>query len=181
VELSLDRVLWIPAGQPWQKKRPMTDAVHREAMVRLAIAGEPRFALDDREMRRSGPSFTLDTVRELQAEQPEARCFLLIGQDQYAALHTWAGWTELVQRVVLAVANRPGDMPPVHADVLRHPHQVVPLPMLDIAATQIRQRVAAGEGINHLVPPEVARYIDQQGLYRPAQHGLAGADPDRRN
>ena len=166
-ELRLDRVLWIPAGRPWQKSRPMTPAVHREAMLALAIAGEPRFVLDRREIEREGPSYTLDTVRELRAEQPGAELFLLIGQDQYAGLHTWAGWRELLQIAVLAVANRPGALPAVHPDVLHHPHQVVPLPMLDIAATDIRQRVARGEPIDHLVPPEVARYIERQGLYAP--------------
>jgi nicotinate-nucleotide adenylyltransferase len=167
-DLQLDRVLWIPAGQPWQKMRPMSAAVHREAMLRLAIAAEPRFELDRRELQRTGPSYTLDTVRELQAEYPGAQLVLLIGQDQYAGLHTWADWPELLQRVTLAVANRPGTLPPVHPDVLRHPHQVVPLPMLDIAATEIRARVSRGEGIDHLVPPEVARYIDQQRLYASA-------------
>ncbi len=168
--LQLDRVLWIPAGQPWQKARGMTAAAHREAMVRLAIAHEPRFVLDDRELRRPGPTYTIDTVRELQAEQPDARLHLLIGQDQYAGLHTWVGWQELLQRVVLAVANRPDAQPAAHPEVLRLPHHVVPLPLLEIAATDVRQRVAHGEGIDHLVPPEVARYIDQQGLYRPAHH-----------
>ena len=166
-ELHLDRVLWIPAGQPWQKQRRLSPAADREAMLRLAIAGEPRFALDRRELLRQGPSYTLDTVRELQAEQPGAQLVLLIGQDQYAGLHTWAGWQELLQRVTLAVANRPGPLPAVDAEVLRQPHRVLPLPMLDIAATDIRARVARGERIDHLVPPEVARYIDQHGLYRP--------------
>ncbi len=167
-ELRLDRVLWIPAGQQPQKAGRLSPAADREAMLRLAIAGEPRFVLDRRELLRAGPSYTLDTVRELQAEQPAATLFLLIGQDQYAGLHTWAGWRELLQRVVLAVANRPGAAPTVDADVLRHPHQVVPLAMLDIAATDIRARAAQGQGIDHLVPPEVARYIERHGLYRPA-------------
>ena len=179
--LQLDRVLWIVAGQPWQKSRMLSDAPHREAMVRLAIADQPRFVLDRRELQRQGPTYTLDTVRELQAEQPQAQLFLLIGQDQYAGLHTWAGWTELLQRVVLAVANRPGPQPLVNPEVQQHAHQVVPLPMFDIAATDIRQRVARGEPIAHLVPPEVARYIDHQGLFRPAPQGLAGADPGRRS
>jgi nicotinate-nucleotide adenylyltransferase len=169
--LHLDEVRWIPAGQPWQKARDMTAAVHREAMLRLAIAHQPGFVLDRIEILREGPSYTLDTVRALAAAQPGTEWFLLIGQDQYAGLHTWADWPELLQRVVLAVANRPGDLPPVHPDVLRRPHQVVPLPMLDITATDIRSRLARGEGVGHLVPPEVARYIDQQGLYRPENPG----------
>jgi nicotinate-nucleotide adenylyltransferase len=167
-DLQLDRVVWIPAGQPWQKARTLSAAVHREAMVRLAIADEPRFVLDRREIERCGPTFTVDTVREIQAEQPDARLVLLIGQDQYIGLPTWAGWQDLLQRVVLAVARRPGVQQAVPPEVQRQPHQVVPLPMMDISATDIRQRVARGQGIAHLVPAEVARYIDQQRLYRPA-------------
>ena len=165
-ELVLDRVLWIPAGQPWQKARTLTPAVHREAMLRLATADEPRFVIDRRELDRAGPTYTVDTVRELRAEHPDATLFLIIGQDQYAGFHTWQGWPEILQQVVLAVANRPGAAPAVDPAVLRHRHQVVPLPMRDIAATDIRARVAAGLPITHLVPPEVARYIDLHGLYR---------------
>ena len=166
-ELQLDRLLWIPAGQPWQKARTLSPAADREAMLRLAIADEPRFALDRRELLRQGPSYTLDTVRELQTEMPGAQLVLLIGQDQYAGLHTWAGWQDLLARVTLAVANRPGPLLAVDPEVQRHPHRALPLPLQDIAATDIRARVARGERIGHLVPPEVARYIDQHGLYRP--------------
>jgi nicotinate-nucleotide adenylyltransferase len=163
--LQLDELRWVPAGQPWQKARAMTPAVHREAMVRLVIAGEPRCVLDRIEIEREGPSYTLDTVRAVQAQHPGSECFLLIGADQYANLHTWHGWQELLGRVVLAVANRPGVMPPVHPEVQRHPHRSVPLPMLDISSTDIRERVARGEPIDPLVPPEVARYIAFHGLY----------------
>lgn len=164
-ELRLDRVLWLPAGQPWQKAGPLTPALHREAMLRLATAGEPRFVIDRRELERAGPSYTVDTVRELRAEHPDAQLFLIIGQDQYAGFHTWQGWPDILQQVVLAVANRPGAAPAADPAVQRHRHQVVPLPMHDIAATDIRQRVSRGEGIDHLVPTEVARYIDLHGLY----------------
>jgi nicotinate-nucleotide adenylyltransferase len=131
----------------------------------LTIAGEPRFAIDRREIERQGPSYTLDTVREIGAEQPGAEFFLIIGQDQYAGLHTWHGWQELLGRVVLAVANRPGVTARVHADVIRHPHRVVPLAMLDIAATDVRAKVARGEALTGLVPVAVERYIDQHHLY----------------
>jgi nicotinate-nucleotide adenylyltransferase len=167
--LALDQVRWVPAGQPWQKvtvgTRPMTPASHREAMVRAVIGGEPRFVLDRIEIERQSASYTLDTVRHVQATFPGSACFLLIGADQYANLHTWHGWQELLGRVVLAVANRPGLMPPVHPDVLRHPHRSVPLPMLDISSTDIRRRVARGEAIDQLVPPDVASYIARHGLY----------------
>jgi nicotinate-nucleotide adenylyltransferase len=165
-ELSLDEVRWIPAGRPWQKARQLAEPAHREAMVRLAIAGEPRFKLERCELDRSGASYTLDTVRELQAAEPDAEWYLIIGQDQYAGLHTWLGWQNLLGRVTLAVAGRPGAVAQVHADVQAAPHRPVALPMMDVSSTQIRQRLAENQGIDDLVPPEVARYIDRNGLYR---------------
>jgi nicotinate-nucleotide adenylyltransferase len=166
LELRLDEMRWIPTGQPWQKSRTITPAAHREAMVRIAMDGEPRFVLERRELERNGPSYTLDTVRELQAATPRATWFLVIGQDQYAGLHTWREWQDLLGRVTLAVANRPGVPPKVDAQVLRFTHGTVPLPMMDISSTDIRARVAEGLGIADLVPAGVARYIDQHRLYR---------------
>jgi nicotinate-nucleotide adenylyltransferase len=163
---QLDVLHWIPAGQPWQKARTISAAVHREAMVRAAIDGEPRFVLNRIELDRPGPSFTLDTVRALRLQHAQAELFLIVGADQYAGLHTWRDWQDLLGLVTLAVANRPGPMPPVNAEVLRTPHRVVPLPMLDISATDIRARVARGLPIDALVPPAVARYIQQHSLYR---------------
>ena len=164
--LGLDQLRLIPAGQPWQKARTVTPAAQREAMVRAAIGDEPRFVLDRIELERHGPSYTLDTVRALRAQQPQAAFFLVIGADQYAGLHTWRDWQELLGLVTLAVANRPGAVPPVDAQVLRFPHRVVPLPMLDISATEIRARVARGLPIDTLVPAAVAGYIELHALYR---------------
>lgn len=165
-ELRLDELRWVPTGQPWQKARSITPAAHREAMVRLAMGDEPRFVLERCELERNGPSYTLDTVRELQAQTPGATWFLVIGQDQYAGLHTWKDWQELLGRVTLAVANRPGFAPQPDPQVLRFSHTAVPLPMMAISSTEIRRRVAAGEGIAELVPAGVARYIEQNRLYR---------------
>ena len=163
--LQLDELRWIPAGQPWQKQRSISAAHHREAMLRLAIVGEPRYALDRIELERQGPSYTLDTVRALQAARPGQQWFLIIGADQYAGLHTWQDWRTLLSLVTLAVAARPGPTPPVHAEVAALAHKVVPLAMMDISSTDIRARVAAGLPVSHLVPEAVAGYIDQQGLY----------------
>jgi nicotinate-nucleotide adenylyltransferase len=165
-ELKLDELRWVPAGQPWQKARELAAPQHREAMVRLAMQGEPHFVLDRCELQRKGPSFTLDTVREMQARQPGHEWFLILGQDQYAGLHTWRDWRELLGRVTLAIANRPGVTPQAHPDVERAPHEVVALPMMDISSTAIRERIARGEGVADLVPAAVARYIDQHHLYR---------------
>lgn len=166
--LSLDEVRWVPAGQPWQKPGALTPAEHREAMLRLAIAGESRFVLDRIELEREGPSYTIDTVRALQSVRPDAACFLIIGGDQFARLHTWRDWPELLQRVTLAVAERPGTPTQAHPEVERAARQRVPLPPVDLSSTDIRRRVAAGLEITQLVPPEVARYIDLHRLYAAA-------------
>ena len=163
--LALQEVRWVPAGQPWQKTG-VSAAQHREAMVRLAIDGEPGFVLDRCELDRGGPTYTIDTVRALAAADPGAQWFLILGADQYAGLHTWKDWRELLARVTLAVANRPGPQKGPDAEVLRHPHRAVPLPMLDISSTDIRLRARAGQDISQLVPPAVARYIDSHALYR---------------
>ena len=171
-ELALDELCWVPAGQPWQKARELTPAVHREAMVRLAIAGEPRFTLARCELERDGPSFTVDTVRLLQAARPGVRWYLLIGQDQYATLHTWHGWQDLLGLVTVAVANRPDAPLAADPQVLRAPHEAVALPMMDVSSTDIRLRIASGERIDDLVPETVARYIELHGLYRNTPHRL---------
>ena len=167
-QLRLDELRWIPVGRPWQKARRLAAAADREAMVRLAIAGEPRFVLDRVELRRSGPTFTLDTVRELVAAEPGHQWFLILGQDQYASLHTWHDWRELLDLVTLAIANRPGAALAVNPQIARAEQQLVPLPMMDVSSTEVRRRVAAGESIADLVPGKVARYIEQHRLYSAA-------------
>ncbi|MDQ6638124.1 MAG: nicotinate-nucleotide adenylyltransferase [Pseudomonadota bacterium] len=165
-ELGLDEVRWIPVGQPSQKSRRLSDAADREAMVRLAVAGEPRFVVDRIELRRRGVSYTLDTVRELAAAEPGTEWVLILGQDQYASLHTWRDWRELVARVTLAIANRPGAEPVINAQIARVPHQMVSLPMMDVSSTEVRRRVAAGLSVADLVPEAVASYIERRQLYR---------------
>ncbi len=166
--LALDELRWIPTGRPWQKARSVTSAAHREAMVRLTIRGEPRFVLERCELQHSGPSVTLDTVRELQQRDGPAVWIWIMGSDQYANLHTWRGWRELLQRVTLAVAERPGVAVAVDPEVAAHPHTMVPLPPMPISATDIRARVQRGESISGLVTDSVASYIDQHHLYRSA-------------
>lgn len=169
-ELRLDELLWVPAGQPWQKDRGLTPAADREAMVRLAIADEPRFALSRVELERSGPSYTIDTVRALQAARPDATdradWYLVIGQDQYAGFHTWHSWQALLGLVTLAIADRPDTVHVVDPQVLAVPHAAVTLPMMDVSSTDIRGRVRLGQGIDDLVPAPVARYIARHRLYR---------------
>jgi len=165
-DLPLDELRWVPVGHAWQKARPLTPATQREAMLRLAIEGEPRFVLERCELQRPGPSYTLDTVRTLQAREPGATWFLVIGQDQFAGLHTWVGFEQLLTRVTLAVAQRPDATLAADARVRAAPQVALALPPMDISATDIRRRVAAGLDISTLVPPAVALYIHQHRLYR---------------
>lgn len=163
--LALDELRWMPTGDAWHKPRRLSPAQHREAMVALAIAGEPRFAIDRREIERPGATYTLDTVREMQAEEPAAEWLLVVGHDQYASLHTWYGWRELLARVTLAVAGRPGDRA-VDPAVAAIGCVRLDLPPMDISSSDIRARIAAGQPVDGLVAPAVARYIDQHRLYR---------------
>ena len=165
--LALDELRWVPAGQPWQKSRPITSSTHRLAMLRLAISGEPRFVLDRCEIDRSGPSYTLETVRALRQREPAAQHYLILGQDQFANLPTWRGWQELLSLVTLAVAARPGSTLPSAPELQSLPYQVLPLAAMDIAATAIRERRCHGQSIDALVPPQVARYIEENALYLP--------------
>ena len=188
--LALEAVWWVVTGQPWQKARTVTAGEHRAAMVELAIAGEPRFRLERFELDRAGPSYTIDTVAALSAREATREAtreptggrpewVLLIGHDQYLNLHTWRGWRELLAEVTLAVANRPAVHGGPAPEVAALPHRVVPLPMMDISATEVRARVAAGRDISALVPAEVAGYIARHGLYLPpTPAALTGAaDP----
>jgi nicotinate-nucleotide adenylyltransferase len=165
--LALDQVCWVPTGEPWQKTGPITSSAHRIAMLQLAMAGEPRFVLERCEIERAGPSYTIDTVRELRHRDPDAQWFLIVGQDQLANLPTWQAWKDLLSLVTLAVAARPGAAPTVDPQILGHIYQVLPLGPTDVSATAIRERRARGESIDTWVPREVARYIEQNALYLP--------------
>ncbi len=174
-QLPLDELRWLPAGLPWQKQREgrvLAPAADRLAMLHALVDGEPRMAIDDREMRRTGPSYTIDTLRELAAEQPGARLWLVLGQDQYARLDTWRDWPQLLQRAGLAVAARSGQAVQGPPDVAATPHalRVLRLPELPHAATDIRRLAAEGAAIDALATlagTPVARYIALHSLYRP--------------
>jgi nicotinate-nucleotide adenylyltransferase len=169
--LQLDELRWVVAGKPWQKdERDLVAPEHRLMMVRLLAAGEPRFVADDSEIRRGGPTFTIDTVRDLAVAQPNAALVLVIGQDQYARFDTWHDWKELLSRVTLAVASRNGEtpMPPRALIGLWHRIEVLDLPNLPHSSADIRERVRRGEWVRTLVGDAVASYIDRQALYRAA-------------
>lgn len=183
-ELSLDRIVFLPTGHSWQKGPNATPAAHRLAMTRLAIDGEPGWSVDDREVRRAGPSYTVDTLAELRAVHgPDAALVLLLGSDQLHNLASWHRHEALLGLAHLAVTQRERvalhDFPPaVEALVQCHGVDALPdapagaivffkMPPVPVSATALRARLAAGERPAELVPPGVLDYIDRNGLYRP--------------
>jgi nicotinate-nucleotide adenylyltransferase len=169
-QLRLDELRVLPTGQAWHKSRPLTDAAHRLAMSRLAFAGLEQVRLDDREIRRAGPSYTLDTLRELHAENPQAELYLVMGKDQADVLPTWRNWQEIVQLAIICVADR--DVLTGQETRFAPPPEMagrfckLQMPAMDISATGIRARIASRLGIAPLVSPAVARYIEQNHLYQ---------------
>lgn len=164
-ELQLDELCWVPTGLAWQKARALTPSAHRLAMLELAIDDAPRQRIELCELRRNGPSYALDTVRELQQRRPDAILYLVIGQDQFAGLHTWHGVAELLQLVTLAVAVRPGHFDAADALVRAAPRVELRMTSMAVSSTDIRERLARGEDIGALVPPAVAHYIHHHRLY----------------
>ena len=170
-QLQLDQLRIFPTGQAWHKAQPLSDAHDRLAMARIAFGDLPRTVVDDRELNRPGPTYTIDTLRELKAEQPQAQLFLLMGQDQAASLTRWHEWEAVLALATLCVAARPALVasPSAAADAAVQAHwRILQMPAMPESATDVRARVAAGQGIAHLVPAGVARYIDQHSLYQPA-------------
>lgn len=169
-DLGLDQLRWVPAGQPWQKPGRLAPGEDRAAMLALLIAdpvdGDSRYRLERCELERGGPTYTIDTVDDLQRREPGHRWTLLIGQDQHAGLHTWHRWRELLARVELAVAGRPGVAPAVDPEVSAFGHRTVAMPPMAVSSTALRERLAAGLGVDDLVPATVASYIESHRLYR---------------
>jgi nicotinate-nucleotide adenylyltransferase len=171
VQLGLDRVLFVVAGQPPHKPdRPITPSHHRAAMVEMAIADNPACVLSRVDLDRPGPHYTVEMLALLQRECPEAELFFLVGGDSLAQFLTWRDPAGIVRMARLAVMPRPG-----HEPDLASLEQVLPslrerlvwldAPALDIAASDLRRRVREGLPIRYLVPPSVEAYICEHRLY----------------
>ncbi|HET6827782.1 MAG TPA: nicotinate-nucleotide adenylyltransferase [Ramlibacter sp.] len=163
-QLRLDELRVLPTGQAWHKDRALTPAQHRLAMARIAFEGVPGVLIDERELHRPGATYTIDTLRELQAEQPRAAFFLVMGQDQAQAFTSWREWEAIARLATLCVAQRPQAR---HGDALPAQVRLLPLSLapMDESATTIRARLAAGQDIAPLVPAGVASYIARHHLY----------------
>jgi len=169
-QLELSLLLVVPTGEPLHKRRSLTAASHRLAMCELAFAEVPRARVDGREMERSGPSFTVDTLEAVGRDHPDAQLCLLIGQDQAHTLHNWHRASDLTRLAIIYVAARPESVGfPAAIDPFRTQEfalQTLPMPTMAHSATDIRQRVAHQQSIKALVTEPVARYIALHHLYQ---------------
>ena len=187
--LGIDQIRLIPAKLPPHRANPQVSAQHRLAMVRLAATGNPRYVVDDRELRREGTSYTADTLMELRSELgDQVPLCLMLGVDAFVALMTWSRWHQLFDLAHLVVATRPGYA--LEMDELPEPlgsfarariaasfgsaasGQVLlrEIAALDISASVIRRALAQGQSTRYLLPDSVLDYIRDHQLYR-GTHG----------
>ena len=171
--LNLAKVLFVPAGQPWLKANNfISPAEHRIQMVRLAIADEPSFKLSTMEIERAGPSYTVDTIAQLKAQLGAGdKLFFILGWDILTQLPQWHEPSRLVRMCRLVPVPRVGypspDFDSVEAAVpgLSQSLIILDTPQIEISSSEIRDRVARGLSIHHLVPELVETYIKQHRLY----------------
>ena len=174
--LALDEVLFVPAGDPWRKSDPqgpsgrrITATEHRLAMLQLAVAGNDDFAISDVELRRTGPTYTADTLEQLAGERLDDEFWFIVGADALADMPNWHEPERIVAHATLAVAARAGEtVDPATVGLPAVAGRLVTfaMPRMDVSSTDIRARVAAGRSIRYLVPPEVERYVAAHQLYR---------------
>ncbi len=162
-ELALELVHVIPVlTQPFKTGSVMTDAVHRVAMLRLAIQDNPRLLLDLREVERDGPSYTVDSLRELSAENSGDELCLLIGADAARDMPLWHEAAAIPRLATVVVLSRPG----IEVPETKMLNQFIEVPAIGLSATDVREKIRAGGSARYLVPSAVAEYIESHGLYR---------------
>ena len=156
--VGLDQVIFVPAAiSPFRKTAPAAGGEIRLSMLRAAIEDEIGFSVDDCELRRPPPSYTIDTVKEIEQRENDAEIYLLVGDDHVAGLTKWHRFDELQKMVRFVVLDRTARPP-------NHGYSVVQR-MINISATEIRKRVASGRSIRYLVPAAVEEIIRRENLY----------------
>lgn len=163
--LRLDRVVFVPTGRPWQKsQRPVTDPEARFQMTVIATAADPRFSVSRVDIERPGPTYTVDTLRDLRTQHPDARLYFITGADALSSIMTWRDPADVMAMAQLVAVTRPGHA--VDAPLPSGSATVVEIPALAISSTDCRARVAQAAPITYLVPSGVEVFIAKTGLYR---------------
>lgn len=165
-QLALDELRVFPTGHAWHRSEPLTAPHDRLGMARLAFEAVPRTVVDDREIRRGGPTYTIDTLRELRREFRDAQLFLVMGEDQARAFTSWHEWAEIVRIATLCIAHRGTPASQAQPRVPGANIVTLGLPDMPVSATGIRERVRRGDDISSLVPAAVAGYIASHHLYQ---------------
>lgn len=157
-KFELEKIIFVPAAVSPDKEAPAAPAELRLQMLGAAIGSEPHFEIDDCELRRPPPSYTIDTIEELQSKYSGAKFFLLVGDDNLAGLPHWRRFADLRKLASLIILRR------AHTAIA---HEYLKVEReIDISATEIRDRIAAGRSIHYLVPTTVEKIIHAQGLYQ---------------
>ena len=166
---ELDKVVFVPAGEPWQKaERQVSAAEHRYLMTVVATASNPRFEVSRVDIDRDGPTYTIDTLRELSAAMPDADLYFITGADAMAQIFTWRDPDELFELAHFVGCSRPGhELDPAALEGLPVDRiTLVEIPALAISSTECRKRVEKDEPVWYLVPDGVVQYIAKHDLYR---------------
>jgi nicotinate-nucleotide adenylyltransferase len=170
VQFALDSVLFVPTGRPWMKEeRRVSPAEDRYLMTVIATASNPRFMVSRVEIDREGPTYTVETLRALADEHPDAELYFITGADALLEIFDWKSVDEALSLAHFIAATRPGyDLARFEARATtRHPNvSVMNIPALAISSTDVRERVRDGRPIRYLVPEGVKTYIDKASLYR---------------
>jgi nicotinate-nucleotide adenylyltransferase len=172
--LKLEQVIFVPAGQPWLKaEQPLAPARHRVRMVELAVASNPCFQVASNEVERAGPSYTVDTLEELQQKLgADATLHFIMGMDALEQFHRWKEPERLLELCQLVVVNRPGHQAVDVGNVTpRYPQAsgrvtLLSAPRIEISSTDIRRRAAQGISFRYQTPEAVERYILEHRLYQ---------------
>lgn len=165
---GLDEVVFVPTGQPWQKsERVVSPAEHRYLMTVIATAANPRFSVSRVDIDREGPTYTIDTLRDLRARRPEDEFFFITGADALTQIFTWRDHDEMFALARFVGCTRPGHrLDPASLEGLPTDRVTrVEIPALAISSSDCRDRVARGEPVWYLVPDGVVQYIGKHGLY----------------
>ena len=169
-QLQLDRLIVLPTGDAWHKSRTLTDGQHRLKMTQLAFAGLEQCKIDDREILRAGPSYTIDSLLEIQKDEAGSEFSLIIGEDQALQFSTWHRWRDILSMTHLVVAQRPHESSISQSSAQLHPSEMDTVITLDfeamaVSATQIRLRIENRQDVSAWVPANVLQYIHKQNLY----------------
>ncbi|ONH35617.1 nicotinic acid mononucleotide adenylyltransferase [Protofrankia sp. BMG5.30] len=165
---DLDEVVFVPSGQPWQKAdREVSPAEARYLMTFLATAGNPRFTVSRIDVDRSGPTYTIDTLRDLRRQRSDATLFFITGADALAQILSWRDVQELFGLAHFVGVTRPGYQLELDASLPVDAVSLLEVPALAISSSDIRARVSRGAPIWYLTPDGVVRFIAKSGLYQP--------------